>query len=717
MAIYPPSSSPPRSPPRSAPAKDLSTQRETRLTNLQVEAKMRIEGTVSALVKQITPLSEHQRQILFADSSDKNKETIKPTSTKQQSGKQRPEQAKSFSAKSQLYLAEIKLRNMQQLVVTNKALAIGEHIRVRLSANNQLQIIETTLNKAATGKAKKVSNSPATQQALQTINHGQIRSNSKTEARLIANKIQISLAVDSLREALPKQSPASKLIALASKLNALPAAALNKVLSPQQQTLVDAISRIPRTPTQLKNPQTLKQVISNSGIFLENKISQFVKKNTNIGTPANKSQPRNNIQGNVQTKPGSSAKIQEAADENLIRPLVSNKSKVKAILVPKVASRKPPNTKKTIPKSTVKENTKIEIELKVGRHNIHQKTIGQLRIKEPEQHRQSKMRANENKANIKNKTQNPHSRVTAPTTIENKTTLNGAAESKKLSAHSLEKTTHLNTRKGKTVATKMALDTTKNTNQVIVPSKNVNKDQKSILLLAKEIFARLPDDPPESLPKNINQTPDKNSASNLEKLLKPFLQNALNSSTNGSERKESASNKSIQELQQQLLAQLRFSVGATLARLQVLQVQSLMAKLTGGEPSQQNIQQLQTEIPVQYQNSVHQVGVAIEEEWINKEDSNSEEENSKSKRWNVMLSFQLPEKGKFYAKLQVIEESVSVQFWADKIETLKLAEKNIAPLHQELSTQGVQVDGIQCVPGKPPTKKTKLEYSLVDLRT
>ncbi|GAB1270156.1 hypothetical protein NBRC116493_34100 [Aurantivibrio infirmus] len=636
MAIDPPSSTFPQ------PSKLLSSQRDAQLASLKVEAGIRIQGTVDALIKQVAPLTSHQRKIIFntegpnsngrpnteAKLFSNNPINNKSTNNNPINNDFISTDLKTLATTTKLYLAELELKNIRQLVITNKALKAGEFVSVKRAANNHLQIVD----KAAHNNLTKELNKPRSSQ------------NKDIELKDFFTQKQIGNIVGSLREALPKQSSSSQLIELAKTLNAQPKSVLDKLFNSQQKSILAELGRLARTPTELKNPQTLKQAINNSGVFLENKINQKV-----ISSPL--LNEKNLIPA---------TRKNETSGFTSTNSLKSNNTLIKPFGLD-------PENNRGQNKSHIHSNRQPGVENNPLRKNVQPNQIDRV---------------------IKHKN-----------IIHKNTQVNISVDVSRITTNN--KHTHV--------------EKLPSSPQSIPQQKNINEDIKGLSLLAKEIFSGLPITLDNATLKNHSQIISAANSSSLEKMLKPFLQNILNTDTLEKTNKENSGNRTDQTLQQQLLAQLRSNVSNTLARIQVLQAQSLMTKATGADTNLPNTPQIQIEIPVQYQNAVHQVGIDIEEDWL--PEGGSPEEESKTKRWTVMLSFKLPNKGEFYAKLRVIEETVSVQFWADKTETLDLAKKDIAHLYNDLSAQGVKVEEIQCVTGKPPNTKTKLNYSLVDVRT
>ncbi len=87
------------------------------------------------------------------------------------------------------------------------------------------------------------------------------------------------------------------------------------------------------------------------------------------------------------------------------------------------------------------------------------------------------------------------------------------------------------------------------------------------------------------------------------------------------------------------------------------------------------------------------------------------------RQWNVMLGFDLPQLGRFYAQLALLNNRVNIKFWAENENTLTQAQARLESFQQQLEHEGIQIAQLQCLPGLPPTQKMSVNYSLVDIKT
>lgn len=180
-------------------------------------------------------------------------------------------------------------------------------------------------------------------------------------------------------------------------------------------------------------------------------------------------------------------------------------------------------------------------------------------------------------------------------------------------------------------------------------------------------------------------------------------------------------NKQSGELnQKQLRTQLimlmhQYTLGS-LAKIQLQQIQTVSHQLTQTDQAQPT-QSWQFEVPVRQGQDVHPLNIQLEQQWIEDPQEPTTKEVRRVRQWNIMLSFNLPIVGQFYAQLHLLGESLSAKFWAENEATLQEAKIKLDSLKAQLESEGIQVTQLQCVPGLPPKPKMSLSYSLVDIKT
>lgn len=172
--------------------------------------------------------------------------------------------------------------------------------------------------------------------------------------------------------------------------------------------------------------------------------------------------------------------------------------------------------------------------------------------------------------------------------------------------------------------------------------------------------------------------------------------------------------------QKQLRTQLvmlmhQYTLGS-IAKIQLQQMHTLNHQL-GQADQAQPTSSWQFEIPVRQGHEVHPLPIQIEQQWIEEQSENAEQNTTRVRQWNVMLSFDLPLIGKFYAQLTLLGDNLSAKFWAENENTWLEAKNKMDGLKARLEHEGIQVTQLQCVPGLPPKPKVTLRYSLVDIKT
>jgi len=198
---------------------------------------------------------------------------------------------------------------------------------------------------------------------------------------------------------------------------------------------------------------------------------------------------------------------------------------------------------------------------------------------------------------------------------------------------------------------------------------------------------------------------------NTDQALQQLLQNILPGRNTSSTLNTAEGHRAIRNQLTQVLHQ---TILASLAKVQMQQLHSLShLQLTADQPLP--TQSWLMELPFKFGNEVHSVEIRIDDEWQDQEDD--EGKNKKVRQWEVMLSFELPEMGSFYAHLKIIDDAVSAKLWAEQSETLKKAQEHLTGLRDQLTANGIEVTDLQCFQGQPEKKALQLGYSLVDVRT
>lgn len=172
----------------------------------------------------------------------------------------------------------------------------------------------------------------------------------------------------------------------------------------------------------------------------------------------------------------------------------------------------------------------------------------------------------------------------------------------------------------------------------------------------------------------------------------------------------------IKTLRAQLTALLQQNAYQAIAKIQIQQLQTLQPS---SNPATQdaNPQSWQMEIPIRYQQDIMPLHVQIEKRLVQDKESNENKNRQQVKQWRVMLNFDLPIVGQFYAQLILLEQQLSATLWAEKTETLQTAKEKMENLRTKLQQEGIIVTQLECLPGSPNKPQNQVNYSLIDITT
>ena len=164
-------------------------------------------------------------------------------------------------------------------------------------------------------------------------------------------------------------------------------------------------------------------------------------------------------------------------------------------------------------------------------------------------------------------------------------------------------------------------------------------------------------------------------------------------------RNEQVARSPVQPLRR-LLVQLHQAV----ARIQALQLQSLVQQLAGRESNQWFM-----EIPVRSDDQIDVFGLQIRAEPFCYAERDSESEpqpgparSKQPKKWTIKLEFDLPGLGPMAANLTIINKSVSLSIWAEQQSTYETAQAHLGELESNLRKQQLELDQISCHRGTSP---------------
>jgi hypothetical protein len=161
----------------------------------------------------------------------------------------------------------------------------------------------------------------------------------------------------------------------------------------------------------------------------------------------------------------------------------------------------------------------------------------------------------------------------------------------------------------------------------------------------------------------------------------------------------------------------QYTLGS-LAKIQLQQLHRINHQINqGNDVAQQPTQSWQFEIPVRTGHDVTPLHIHLEQQWVEEKTDEDNPTATRVRQWNLMMGFDLPVIGKFYAQLTLLNDQLSAKFWAENETTLIAAKSRLDDLKTHLENRGIQVTQMQCVPGLPPKPKLSFSYSLVDIKT
>jgi len=173
---------------------------------------------------------------------------------------------------------------------------------------------------------------------------------------------------------------------------------------------------------------------------------------------------------------------------------------------------------------------------------------------------------------------------------------------------------------------------------------------------------------------------------------------------------------SLHELKRIINQQLLAQIDGVLAKLQVNQLKSLGLEATVFE-SKTPAQQFFIELPLRWQDQYYPLQLTIKEHIEEEANTHQHNDSSTQRRWQVFMSFDLPNEEQLHSQLTLIEERVSAVLWAESSSLCAKANNELATLRAALQSKGLEVKDLQCIHGKPPQDNVSLGYNLIDIKT
>lgn len=184
---------------------------------------------------------------------------------------------------------------------------------------------------------------------------------------------------------------------------------------------------------------------------------------------------------------------------------------------------------------------------------------------------------------------------------------------------------------------------------------------------------------------------------------------------------------SLPRIIEQHLKQL---IEKTQARIQLNQLRSLGLDKAISESRLAPLQQFHTELPLRFNEQVLPVQISIQEQEPNHRDDDKENENKqdqdksspKARQWQLFMSFDLPSTSSskteaLHTQVTIIDDTVSATLWAESSQLCALTQQKISYLRDKLLANGLKVEELTCLKGKPTQQDFSLGYNLVDITT
>ena len=164
-----------------------------------------------------------------------------------------------------------------------------------------------------------------------------------------------------------------------------------------------------------------------------------------------------------------------------------------------------------------------------------------------------------------------------------------------------------------------------------------------------------------------------------------------------------AANASLEELMQK--------VEGALARTRVHQLVTLQDSRQGNEGIS-NTPVWTVELPIPTPSGFDSLWLRVEEHADNRSSSTGE-----TRDWSVMLCLDCASLGPLHALVRLQGLRLTTTLWAERESTLLTVRSAVAELEEALRAQGVDVERVDCRPGRPPEPAALRFGNLLDVRT
>ena len=243
----------------------MQQMRSEQLASLSKITGLSIGSTVMAMVEQIAPATQSQRDLLLAQSQQLLAQLQQKPATpaiKLQIATLLEQQ--QLLASPPLKLVQLQLNNRALLTYTDQPVQVGQQIPVKLDTQQRLVQLLSALS-AGTSPLTTKEGEPD----LAAITKAQ---QSVVQTAAAQAKAQSALA-EALRTLLPQKEKPQELLAALAPLQQLPIKQRDQLLPATVQQALRSVADQLRSMPQLTNPKLLPMVLKNSGVQFEQKLA------------------------------------------------------------------------------------------------------------------------------------------------------------------------------------------------------------------------------------------------------------------------------------------------------------------------------------------------------------------------------------------------------------------------------------------------------------
>lgn len=271
--------------------KGLEQKNTEQLVTLSRLLDIALEKIVLASVTETAPVTPQERDVLLAKTIaallNHNKLTNNIT---QLTPALRAELTRLLDQQALIKSPELKwvtllVNNQSLLTYTDKPLTIGQTVPLQLASPQKLVFLEM-LNTGGINSEKiptTLLNTASTEKFISKTDNvlsNSFNSTTNLQNNEIAKTRTQQIIADNLRQLLPHKDTPSILFKVITQWQNIPRVNQHQLVSPTLEQALKSVAEQIRSPLQLSKPTILKQVMTSSGIFFENKINKHLTNDT-----------------------------------------------------------------------------------------------------------------------------------------------------------------------------------------------------------------------------------------------------------------------------------------------------------------------------------------------------------------------------------------------------------------------------------------------------